>query len=401
MKRIETLSAEQQQLMKQYRDKWLAIGLSTEPANRADAERGIELAYAAAGLAKPQIVWCGSPLSQGLTRAVLKDRALWDSVWASVWDSVWASVGASVRASVWDSVRDSVWASVRASVGDSVRASVWDSVRDSVWASVRASVWDSVWASVWASVRASVGDSVRDSVGDSGYGQHDAGWLAFYEYFHDACGLVAHTEKLGGLWLIAQSAGWFLPHRGMCFISERHNVCKLKDGRIHSEAGPAIAYPDGFAIYALNGVRVPEWLVQTAERDLDPLRLTTIDNAEVRREFVRKVGAERICQALSTGPINSATYRTKDGREHPYELHRFAVAGEQWTYLKMLNPSVGLTHFEGVPNECQTVQQALNFRNGLTAKQVSPNGAEWHQQGDVLMFPQGATKFQPFPASIS
>src|SRR3990167_4596459 len=166
MFKIEELTQEQKELLSVYRDKWLAIGLSTDPANRAEAERGVWLAYELARLEKPKVVWCLSPLSAGLTRyALLKIDKL---------------EPASVRDSVRDSVGDSVRASVRASVGDSVWASVWDSVRDfvgdSVRASVRASVGDSVWASVWDSVGDSVRASVGDSVGDSAYGQHDASW---------------------------------------------------------------------------------------------------------------------------------------------------------------------------------------------------------------------------------
>ena len=93
-RKIETLTPEQQTKMAEWRDKWTAIGLSTEPANRPEAERAIVMAYAAAGLAAPRIVWCGSPLSQGLTRAIV--QKLGDSVGSSVWDSVWASVWAKV-----------------------------------------------------------------------------------------------------------------------------------------------------------------------------------------------------------------------------------------------------------------------------------------------------------------
>ena len=154
-KRIEQLTPEQIARFPEWVEKWTRIGLCTDPADRPRAEAGIWKAYKIARLNPPErIVWCDSPLSQGLTRAIvlrLKNASVGASVRASVWDSVGASVGASVRDSVWDSVWDSV--------GDSVRASV----RDSVGASVRDSVGASVWDSVWASVR----DSVRDSVGAS------------------------------------------------------------------------------------------------------------------------------------------------------------------------------------------------------------------------------------------
>src|SRR5579863_9081396 len=140
-KKIEQLTADQESRLAEFRDKWIAIGLSTEPADRPRAEAAIRTMYRSAGLSEPQkIVWCGSPLSQGLTRAIVLDgrfsKAVRDSVGDSAGDSVLASAWDSVRASVRDSAGASVRDSVGASVGDSVRASVGDSARASVGASV-------------------------------------------------------------------------------------------------------------------------------------------------------------------------------------------------------------------------------------------------------------------------
>ena len=234
-----------------------------------------------------------NPLETKAKKVSKKDLLLlkeWINVRASVGDSVGDSVRASVLASVWDSVRDSVGASV----GDSVRASVWASVWDSVWDSVNDSVDDSVWASVrdsvWDSVDDSVDDSVwasvRDSVGDSVWGPHDANWLGFYNFFREVCHLVDQTEKLVGLQILAQTAGWALPHQNICWVSERHNILARDErGRLHSLVGPACAYPDGWAIYAIHGVRVPQAII---ERPQD-ISVTTIEketNAEVRRVLI-------------------------------------------------------------------------------------------------------------------
>jgi hypothetical protein len=202
-------------------------------------------------------------------------------------------VGDSVRASVRDSVRDSVGDSVWASV----RASVQDSVGDSVWASVRDSVRDSVWASVRDSVRDSVGasvqDSVWDSVWDSVYGQHDANWLAFYRYFHDECGLVEQTQKLNGLWKMAKSAGWALPHANICWVSERHHILERDGrGRLHCLTGPACAYPDGWGIYAVHGTRVPADIIED-RASITVARIEAETNAEVRRVMIDLYGPKR------------------------------------------------------------------------------------------------------------
>jgi hypothetical protein len=210
-------------------------------------------------------------------------------------------VGASVEDSVWDSVEDSVRASVRASVWDSVG----DSVEDSVRASVRASVWDSVGDSVGASVRASVWDSVGDSVGDSVYGQHDAGWLSFYEFFHEAVGLTEQTKQLRGLWNLSRSAGWAIPHENICWVSERHNILMRDDrARLHSLSGPACAYPDGWAIYAVHGVRVPEWVVERPN-EITIQKITTEKNAEVKRVMIERYGEDRYIVGSGMKPVAS------------------------------------------------------------------------------------------------
>ena len=229
MKKIEHLTDDQASQFDEFRDKWIDIGLCTEPADRTTAETAIRRMYRSAGLDEPQkIVWCGSPR-------------------AAVRDAVKASGGASVLAAV--------RSSVRAAVRSAVRAAVRDSVRDSVWSPVGNSVRDSVWSPVWSPVWASVGSPV----GSAGYGQHDANWLSFYDFFRSACGLRDETERCVGLIDQAQSSGWYLPHARICWVSERPSVLRRDErGQLHCVSGPAMVYPDGWSIYAIHGVRVPE-----------------------------------------------------------------------------------------------------------------------------------------------
>jgi hypothetical protein len=367
---ITELTHEQKARFSEFVKKWTDIGLCTLPADRLRAEHGIRLAYKSANLNAPlKIVWTASPLAQGLTRLVVIKKLS-------------ASVGDSVGASVWDSVRASVGASVRASVGDSV----WDSVRDSVGASVRASVWASVWDSVW--------DSVGDSVWDSGYGQHDASWLSFYDYFRQVCTLETATNPIHGLSEIAQAAGWFLPHKHICWISERHHrVCRNSRGQLHSHDGMAIEYPDGWGVWAWNGVRVTEQIILRPDT-LTAEQIAKESNAQVRQVMVERIGIEQVCQMFRAttndqrGEYALLTLDLGDGRKRPY--------------LKMRNPSVGVWHVEGVHPNCRTVQQALNWRNGLTQEQIDDiHGADWLQQGDVILKPTGATKFKSQPIQLT
>ncbi len=154
-------------------------------------------------------------------------------------------------------------------------------------------------ATILSSHRHSVWHSVRDSVSDSGFGQHDAEWLGFYDYLREVVGEVQTTEKLKGLWQISHTAGWFIPHEMVCWISERHNVLKRDDhGRLHCVDGLACGYPDGWGVYALHGVRVPEKYVLTPADKMDPADVLKEQNAQVRMAVINKIGFARMLGKL-------------------------------------------------------------------------------------------------------
>jgi len=178
-----------------------------------------------------------------------------------------------------DSVRDSVWDSVGASVG----ASAGDGVRDSV----RAGVWASVW--------------------NSGFGQHDASWLAFYDFFREVLGLSQQTKKLNGLWMIAKSTNWFLPHEKICWVCERPKSL-YQDARngLHHNDKAALIYPDGWALYYLHGVQVPAKYVETPADKLDPVEVLKEPNIEVRMAVINKCGFDRFLGKLEHKQISKS-----------------------------------------------------------------------------------------------
>jgi len=170
----------------------------------------------------------------------------------------------------------------------------------------------------------------------------------------DAAEEVLRSATEAGL-----SCGLWWPYENLCLLSERPvEVVTNDEGVVHSERGPAIRYRDRHRIWVLNGVYVPSWLVELPEERIDPLRLLEIRNRSVRREFVRKVGIDRVCYKLETRCVD---------REGNYELLLLDLGDRrQRPYLKMLNPSLGTWHVEGVSSVCTTVAEALAWRNGTS-----------------------------------
>ena len=295
--KINKLTPEQAATMPAFRDEWLRIGLSTERADRPRAEAGVRLAYEAAGLPPPKLVlWLDSPHAGAIGAALLSGTAkagrsvraqVRDQVRDQVWDQVGDQVRDQVGAQVGDQVWDQVWAQVGAQVGDQVWDQVWDQVgdqvRDQVWAQVRDQVGDQVRDQVW--------DQVRDQVSRAAYGQHDANWLAFYDFFRSV-GLEA-PARLRGQMEVARSAGWWWPFEGAVILTERPTeIHRNTDGRLHNEDGPALLYPDGWGIWALNGLRVDRQIIETPET-LTAAQVRDERNAEVRRHMLGRYAGLR------------------------------------------------------------------------------------------------------------
>lgn len=206
------------------------------------------------------------------------------------------------------------------------------------------------------------------------YGQHDANWLSFYDYFYEVMGdhvcedgktMKELIEPLKPLIELAKEVGWFWCYDEACFVSERPvrlDMKKREDGIkvLHNEHGPALLYKDGLGGYYLNGVRMYDngrWVTEAFEDTIDPKIVHSIENAEVRQEIIKKIGLDNLFTELKTATVD--TFDT-------YELIDLKITEEEnGRYLKMINPSTGQPHVEGVPNECQNVKQALMWRNGV------------------------------------
>lgn len=347
--------------------KWVDLGLHPDQITKEAAQKIIDGVYKHV-LKKPSVpvVLCPSP------------RYAWYAVccYKSVMESVWESVVEAVRDSVGNSVRESVRVAVMESVWESVRVAVMEAVRDSVGESVMNSVWpwlDGHWMSYF---------------------------FSYYDFFFDVIGVTNPVPEAYSALHETSKMDVIYPFDDVCIVSMNPTVHVNGDGRLHCENGPAIQYPqDGY--YFLHGVRVSKELVETPAELLDPTMILTEANAEVRREIVRKIGIERVCQKLGAETIATG----KDYIGNNCELIQLEVQGDIQRYIKLINPSVaGIYHIEGVPNECNTIEEALDSRKpkGLRSIPVDDiTGADWFEQGDVCVWPKDAKTIKSKPTVLT
>ena len=252
MARIDKLTKEQTARFGEWSEKWIKIGLSTEPADFDRATAAALQAYKLCNLKRPMVVLrMGSPYG--------------------------ATVGGAMA-----------WAMLR-ELGKQVRSQVESQV----------------WSQVGSQVESQVESLARDGLNNDRGGSLWSSWGAYVSFFRDVCGWADPIlEKFAIDEALIDSCGWTWWHENVLAISDRPNVIRRDaEGRLHCENGPSIAYRDGWALHHWHGVSIPEeWLTGKKPTAQEAL---TWKNVEQRRAAAEIVGWTNILQALDAKVIDT------------------------------------------------------------------------------------------------
>jgi hypothetical protein len=222
-------------------------------------------------------------------------------------------------------------------------------------------------------------------------GSFDSYLFAFYDYALEILKIEIpkeHLEKYN-IWKGIMEMGLIYPLDHICIVSEKPTTIHMNEKGLHRDLGAALAYSGEndtlIKLYYLNGVEVPESIVMTPAEELDAKLVLTEKNAEVRAQIVKKIGIKKVLSNLDAKSVEKKrieelsedkqkylTSTIKGNSFREYELLNLDVIdGTYRPYLKMLNPSTGEWHVEGVHPSCMTVEEALAWRDDETTY-VSP-----------------------------
>ena len=295
---------------------WTGVGLATGPADRVAAGAALHEAYRAAGRTPPRhVVWLGSPAAGALAVALLTGAV-----------SEAGPVAAELAAQGCAAVHP----------GASLRARL----REDLPAPARSALLDAV------------------------YGQHDAGWLA-------AFAALGRTDDppLAPLAGLARSAGWWWAYDEVAVLTERPaEVHRDNVGRLHRGDGPALAYPDGYALHAWRGMPVPTDLLAELPR-LTANRITAEPNAELRRIMLEHYGYERYLREAGARRVHHDECGT---------LWRLTFRDDEpLTMVEVVNatPEPDGEHrvyWLRVPPRTSTAREGVAWTFGLTAEEYAP-----------------------------
>ncbi|MFJ9717300.1 DUF6745 domain-containing protein [Streptomyces sp. NPDC101213] len=328
---------------------WRARAAAAVPADRAAAEAGVRLAYRRAGLAEPErVLWAASPREAVTLIRALRDR------------------GPSVR----EAVRTAPWARERARVHGELGAAGWAAH----WAATGGRLWEATQALV-ERIRRGVLEELADGTGPGGraaetevrlllldavLGQHDAPWLAAFP---------TDREPLDGLAAVCGTAGWWWPFAGVAVVCERPVALHRDEaGRLDRGDGPALAYPDGFALYAWRGMPVPAAFLDELTA-LTPERIRAEENAELRRVMLEHYGYDRYLTDSGARPLH---------RDATGTLWRIDLDGDEPVVMvEVLNSTpepdgTRRTYWLRVPPSTRTARAGVAWTFGLQPEVYAP-----------------------------
>jgi hypothetical protein len=134
-------------------------------------------------------------------------------------------------------------------------------------------------------------------------------------------------------------------------MSRKPIICSLENGVIHNDFGPAIAYKDGFAAYAIHGVRVDEQIVMRPEtQTLNQIKQE--DNEEVKRIRIERYGWQKYLQDTNAKVLDVST--------HPQWMESL-MQTDNMKILCTYDPSTGRIYSLEVDPRCNTCEQAQRY----------------------------------------
>ena len=219
-----TLTSEHLRIVDEVRAEAMEVALATGPLDHDEVEASILRVYDLLGRGRPAIHWVSSPEAQ-----------------------VRAQLRAQLRGQLWDQLRTQLGTQIRTQLGDQLRTEL--GAQFGPWA--------------------------------------DAYWLTLREAACRITGLDGPLVTLLRAVRAATVTTW-TPYTDDVIICERPTVLHVdQQTRLHAEDGPALQYPDGWAIWSWHGTTVPEDAITPG---WDPHRILTEPNIEIRRAAIERIG---------------------------------------------------------------------------------------------------------------
>jgi hypothetical protein len=394
MSRISKLTGDQAAALRETVAGRLTMGRSTEPLDREKAESAIREIYGAAHHPAPRFLHVSSPATCVLACIALGHKHS-ESLELRRSDWLWElseEAGEHLAVEVFAHARQQVaprlLRQVHQQITSVIETQLWNQlgvlVADQLLRPITDYNPDFLWPQVIEQIRAQLGLRIRPPART----EIPSGALRYVRSFALAgrwrSGLdvtASFLMRLGvkfppelaykiNVWLREGTAcHWWLPFQKIAIVCDRPRVLAVDGpGRLHSLAGPALAYGDGTALYAIHGVPVPEVII--TRPDLITVHEIRAElDVEVRRVMIERYGIGRYLSDAGAVVIH------EDRTGKLWYLD--SPVNEQLVVVEVVNSTAEpdgtfKTYFLRVPPETRDASGAVAWTFGLAPQEYRP-----------------------------
>ena len=377
---IDTLTPLEEGRLWAARREWGEMHFRAIPADRQKAEAACRYIYRQLGKPVPRVmVWVQSPLAGRLGTYVFEHyfRRIFRTTSIepprSLRDNMRSQIGLRVLWDVWEQLAR-LRSQADDTVLDRVGRSLFDSISEQLLSDVYGTVVEQVHPRIVARMCSQSADLIRwceprddlyrhcapNELGPDPLGHLDIlnNWLAVACY-ETISSHRLNTSRMAGIAELWKQCGGWCPYRGAVFFVERPSrTCFDDQGRLHSQDGMALAYPDGCGLYAWHGVTVPEDVVLRPEV-LTPPEIVNERNVAVRRIMIERYGLNRLLTMTRATCLDVDQGGTRT-------LYRLQIPGDEpIVAVKVRCPSTNQVSFLRVPPTIRRCHNAVAWTFGF------------------------------------
>ena len=201
-----------------------------------------------------------------------------------------------------------------------------------------------------------------------GWAQHDAGWLAFYDFALNDLGME-QCRPLEGLLHLSKHCAWWAPFKECCvFVQHPIKFCYAEE-----DGHDAVMYEGGWNAYEAVGLRLPRQLIEAPET-ITIEDVLAQENAELRRRFREAYGTGRYLR--DTGAkvvhVDSSPTDCVDGSGSITRALMEDLDGDM--YLVGSDGSTDRVYFMRGPSDATTCRDVHEAISGLSESDMIAQG---------------------------
>lgn len=321
-----------QDFQKFMRETWLPILKDNQEIDRQKVLEAVNECYELEGYKPPQgIVVCSSPTSMTLVGAVLENKALVQHIQAVGLDFIKDVLEIIQKKTENKSFKHVKLGFIVKSIHEGIESLKYKPKKG-------------------AFIAAETAETLRQRANElksvAGYGNHDAFWLGYYEYFrtfHPLPEIMKETDKLRGLLQYARQAGWFLFFDKLALICERPIINLDEQLNYSNTTGPAISFVDGWEYFCVHNIEISRDII-LGNVELTPDLIESESNQEVKRILMELYGFEKYLENTGAELIDTSVFKSAgaDGEVKKREawLYKKEIKNDEpLLFVKVINSS--------------------------------------------------------------